>query len=88
MILDGGSTRVFFPNDAGFLEEDLETLKVIPFTEFILSVLLQFIFLRDIRIMAPFCARWLVIMPVHDWTLLILSLLTKIINCNLFMYLL
>ncbi|KAG0517849.1 hypothetical protein BDA96_09G124700 [Sorghum bicolor] len=27
VILDGGSTRVFSPNDAPFLEEDLETLK-------------------------------------------------------------
>jgi hypothetical protein len=31
VILDGGSTRVFSPNDAPLLEDDLETLKVISF---------------------------------------------------------
>lgn len=29
VILDGGPSRVFFPGDAKFLEEDLEVLKVI-----------------------------------------------------------
>ena len=62
MILDGGSTRVFSPNDAAFLEEDLETLKVISFTElFCLLCCILFIFLRDIRIVVPFYARWLFI---------------------------
>lgn len=37
MILDGGSTRVFSPNDAPYLEEDLETLKVISFAKFIFA---------------------------------------------------
>ena len=35
MILDGGSTRVFSPNDAPLLEDDLETLKVISLANFI-----------------------------------------------------
>ena len=37
MILDGGSTRVFSPNDAPLLEDDLETLKVISLANFILA---------------------------------------------------
>jgi hypothetical protein len=44
VILDGGSTRVFSPNDAPLLEEDLETLKVISFCKFYpLLVLFYFI---------------------------------------------
>jgi len=35
VILDGGSTRVFSPNDAPLLEDDLETLKVISLANFI-----------------------------------------------------
>jgi len=62
VILDGGSTRVFSPNDAAFLEEDLETLKVISFTElYCLLCCILFIFLRGIRIAVPFYARWLFI---------------------------
>jgi len=30
VILDGGSSRVFFPSDAKLLEDDLENLKVFP----------------------------------------------------------
>lgn len=28
VILDGGPTRIFFPNDSKLLEDDLEVLKV------------------------------------------------------------
>jgi hypothetical protein len=64
VILDGGSTRVFSPNDAALLEEDLETLKVISFTEsYCLLCCNLFIFLRDIRIVVPFYARWVFIGP-------------------------
>lgn len=42
VILDGGPTRIFFPNDSKLLEDDLEVLKV-PLSLLVYRSLISFI---------------------------------------------